>query len=122
MDRDQREESPAGLEVHNLLIWRRRWCPRFVIIIINLFIEGSLISAKAQFCLRTLFCTTRINSYTRMASFIRTRLSKYVCDEKNALWARKPLGTAVPQDETFLLVPCRGLEPPTYHTWGVNID
>ena len=44
-------------------------------IIINLFIEGSVISAKALFCLRALFGATRIHSYTRMASLIRTRLS-----------------------------------------------
>ena len=31
-------------------------------IIINLFIEGSLISAKALFCLRALFGATRIHS------------------------------------------------------------
>ena len=41
-----------------------------IIIIINLFIEGSLISAKALFCLRALFGATRIHSCTRMASWI----------------------------------------------------
>ena len=45
-----------------------------IIIIINLFIEGSLISAKALFCLRALFGATLIHSYTRMASWIMTRL------------------------------------------------
>ena len=39
-----------------------------IIIIINLFIEGSLISAKALFCLRALFGATRIHSCTRKAS------------------------------------------------------
>ena len=46
-----------------------------LIIIIKLFIEGSLTSANALFCLRALFGATRIHSYTRMASLIRTRLS-----------------------------------------------
>ena len=46
-----------------------------IIIIFNLFIEGSLISAKALFCLRALFGAARTHSYTRMASLIRTRLS-----------------------------------------------
>ena len=39
-----------------------------IIIIINLFIEGSLISAKALFCLRALFGATRIHSCTRMVN------------------------------------------------------
>ena len=34
---------------------------------INLFVEGSLISAKALLCLRALFGATWIHSYTRMA-------------------------------------------------------
>ena len=46
------------------------------LIIIDLFIEGSLISAQALFSLRALFGATRIHSfYTRMASLIRTRQS-----------------------------------------------
>ena len=42
---------------------------------INLFTEGSLISAKALFCLRALFRAMLIHSYTRMTSLIRTWLS-----------------------------------------------
>ena len=41
----------------------------------NLLIAGSLISAKALFCLSALFGATRIHSYTRMASLIRMQLS-----------------------------------------------
>ena len=62
-----------------------------IIIIINLFIEGSLISAKALFCLRALFGATRIHSCTRMASWIRTRLSD--------LCTRREVGTF--GEETF---------------------
>ena len=80
----------------------RRFCKHFVgglahkiiiiiIIIINLFIEGSLISAKALFCLRALFGATRIHSCTRMASLIRTRLSD--------LCTRREVGTF--GEETF---------------------
>ena len=43
--------------------------------IINLFIEGSRISAEALICLRALYGATRIYTYTRMASLIRARLS-----------------------------------------------
>ena len=74
------------------------------IIIINLFIEGSLISAKALFCLfclRALFGATRIHSYTRMASLIRTRLRDLCTRREEGISARKPLGTAVPQDENL---------------------
>ena len=59
--------------------------------IINLFIEGSLIRAKALFCLRALFGATRIHSYTRMASLIRMRLSD--------LCTRREVGTF--GEETF---------------------
>ena len=62
-----------------------------IIIIINLFIEGSLISAQALFCLRALFGATRIHSYTRIASLIRTRLSD--------LYTRREEGTF--GEETF---------------------
>ena len=62
-----------------------------IIIIINLFIEGSLISAKALFCLRALFGATRIQSCMRMASWIRTRLSD--------LCTRREVGTF--GEETF---------------------
>ena len=44
-------------------------------IIINLFIEGSLVIAKALFCLRALFGARWIHCYTRMASLVRTWLS-----------------------------------------------
>ena len=75
-----------------------------IVIIINLFIEGSLISAKALFCLRALFGATRIHSYMRMASLIRTRLSD--------------LCTTVPPDENLPTCVPSGLEPPTYHILG----
>ena len=38
----------------------------------NLFIEGSRISAQVLYFLWALFGATRIHSYTRMASLIRT--------------------------------------------------
>ena len=42
---------------------------------IYLFIEGTLISAQAEFTLRALFGAMRIHSYTKMASLIRTEQS-----------------------------------------------
>ena len=62
-----------------------------IVIIIKLSTEGSLISAKALFCLRTLFGTTRIHSYTRMAFLIGTWLSD--------LCTRREIGTF--SEETF---------------------
>ena len=41
----------------------------------NLFIEGSLSSAQVLYFLWALFDATRIHSYSRMASLIRTRQS-----------------------------------------------
>ena len=42
----------------------------------------------------------------------------YVCDEKQAISERKPLGTAVPQDENLPTCALPGLEPPAYHILG----
>ena len=60
-------------------------------IIINLFIENSLISAKALFYPRAYFGATWIHTYMRMASWIRTRLSD--------LCMRREVGTF--GEETF---------------------
>ena len=89
-----------------------------IIIIINLFIEGSLISAQSLFSLRALFGATRIHSYSRMTSLIRTRLSDLFTREKKALSARKPLGLTLPQDENLPTCAPSGLEPPTYQILG----
>ena len=81
---------------------------------INLLIEGSLISAIGNVLPKGPLGATRIHSYTRMASWIRMRLS----DLYMQLSVRKPLGTAVPQDENLPTCAPSGLEPPTYQILG----
>ena len=63
-----------------------------IIIIINSFIEGSLIIAKALFCLRALFSATGICSYTRMASLIRTRLSDLCMQREVGSFSEETIG------------------------------
>ena len=89
-----------------------------IIIIINLFIEGSLISAKALFCLRALFGATWIHSYRRMASLIRTRLSDLCTRREVGTFGEETWGTTVPKDENLPTCAPSGLEPPTYHILG----
>ena len=71
---------------------------------IKLNIEGSLINAESLFCQRALLFAD---------SLLFT---------KEALSARKPLGSTLPQDENLPNCAPSGLEPPTYHILGVNID
>ena len=87
-----------------------------IIIIINLFIEGSLISAKALFCLRVLFGAMRNHSYTMMASLIRmqTRSRHF---RRGNLWVQ-----LYPRMKTFLLVPRRASNHQRTKSWGFNID
>ena len=75
--------------------------------------RGNLTSARTLFSLRALFGATRIHSYMRMASLIRTRQSDLF-----VVRSRKPLGTSVPQDENLSTCAPSGLEPPTYHILG----
>ena len=88
------------------------------IIIINLFIEGSLISANALFCLRALFGATRIHSYMRIASLIRTRLSDLCMRREEGTFGEETWGTTVPQDENLPICAPSGLKPPTYYLLG----
>ena len=78
-----------------------------IIIIINFFIEGSLISAEALFFLRALVGATWIHSYTRMASLIRRRQCDFLVTRsrhfrRGNLWVQ-----LYPRMKTFLLVPRR---------------
>ena len=93
-----------------------------IIIIINLFIEGSLISAKALFCLRALFGATRIHSCTRMASLIRTRLSDLCTRREVGTFGEETFWVQLyPRMKTFLLVPRRASNHRRTKSWGVNI-
>ena len=92
--------------------FRNKTIRAYLITLIILFIEGSLLSAKVLFCLRALFGATQIHSYTRMGYLIRTRLS----DLCSHFWAL--LGTTVPQDENLPTCAPSGLEPSTYHILG----
>ena len=89
-----------------------------IIIILDLFIESSLISAYALFCVRALFGGTRIHSYTRMASLNRTRLSD-LCRHFRRGNLRVQL---YPRMKTFLLVPRRASNHQRTTSWGVYID
>ena len=60
---------------------------------INLFIERSLISAKALFCPRALFGATRIYYYKRMAAMIRTRLSDLCTRQEVGTFSEETFGT-----------------------------
>ena len=91
-----------------------------IIIIINLFIEGSLISAKALFCLRALFGATRIHSYARMSSLIRTQLSDLCMRREEGTFGEETFGYNCTQDENLPTCTPSGLEPPTYHILGLQ--
>ena len=89
----------------------------------SLVTEVSLISAEALFCLRALLLVaTRIHSYTRMASLIRTWLSdSYTIRSKHFqrghLWVQ-----LYPRMKTFLLVPRRPSNHRPTTSQGFNIQ
>ena len=89
-----------------------------IIIIMNLFIEGSLISAYALFFLRALFGATWIHFLIRgwPLSFRRGRVSH--TRREVGTFGEETLGTTVPQDENLPTCEPSGLEPPTYHILG----
>ena len=84
-----------------------------IIILINLFIEGSLISAQALLSLRTLFGAIRI---------IHVGGWPLQLGHGRVTYTRQEVDTFGEETFRYKLVPCRASNQRRTTSWSVNID